>query len=143
MHRISLIAWLFMAIALLALSACGGGNAAATPTIDTAPIYTQIAGTALALQTQTVMAIPTATNTPKVSPTPKATNIPLTTETPPPGTATATRVTLKTPLATSQESCDNMQYIADVTYQDGYVAVPGEYMIKTWTVKNSWPMLME
>jgi hypothetical protein len=139
MQRISLIAWLFIAIALLALSACGGGNAAATPTIDTAPIYTQIAGTALALQTQTVMAIPTATNTPKVSPTPKATNIPLTTETPPPGTATATRVTLKTPLATSQESCDNMQYIADVTYQDGYVAVPGEYMIKTWTVKNLGP----
>jgi hypothetical protein len=139
MQRITIISWLFIAITLLALSACGGGSVAATPTIDTAPVYTQIAATALSLQTQTAQAIPIATNTPKVSPTPKATNIPLITATPPPGTPTATRLALKTPLTTSQASCDNMQYIADVTYQDGYVAAPGEYMIKTWTVKNLGP----
>ncbi len=32
-----------------------------------------------------------------------------------------------------------MQYVADVTIPDGYVAVPGEVMIKTWTVKNLGP----
>ena len=139
MQRIRIIPWLLLAVSLPVLSACGGVSGGATPTIDTAPVYTQIAATALALQAQTAIAVPTATNTPKVSPTPKATNISLATETPLAGTATATRVALKTPLATSQASCDNMQYVADVTYQDGYVAAPGEYMIKTWTVKNLGP----
>jgi hypothetical protein len=32
-----------------------------------------------------------------------------------------------------------MQYIADVSIPDGYAAAPGEYLIKTWTVKNLGP----
>ena len=138
MKHIAKISGLLAALSLLALSACGGGPAA-TATVDTAPIYTQIASTALALQTQTVLAKPTSTNTPEVSATPEATNTPLITDTPQPGTPSVTATVLKTPKATSQASCDNLQYIADVTIPDGYAAVPGEDMIKTWTVKNLGP----
>ena len=143
MKRFTKISWLLIALILLGLSACGGGSTAATPTVDTAAVFTQIAATALALQTQTVLAMPTATSTPQVSPTTQTTNTPLITNTPLPGTASAsasaTPSTLKTPLATSQKSCDNMKYIADATIPDGYVAAPGEVLNKTWTVQNLGP----
>jgi hypothetical protein len=139
MKQLSEISRLLIALCLLGLSACGGG-AASTATVDTAPIYTQLASTALALQTQTVLARPTATITPQASSTPEATNPPASTDTPLPGTTpSATLPALKTPKNTSQASCDNMEYVTDVTYPDGYVAAPGEYMIKTWTVKNLGP----
>ena len=141
MKRFTKISWLLIALTLLGLSACGGGSPAATPTVDTAPIFTQIASTALALQTQTVLAMPTATSTPQISPTPQKTNTPLITDTPLPGTvsASATPLPLNTPLATSQASCDNMVGVADVTIPDGYNAAPGEMMKKTWKVKNLGP----
>jgi hypothetical protein len=139
MKHITKISWLLIAFSLFGLSACGGGSAAATPTVDTIPIYTQIASTALALQTQTVLAMPTSTNTPQISSTPEETNTPLITDTPLPSKASATPLTLTTPLATSPASCDNMVGVADVTIPDGYVAAPGEVMKKTWTVKNLGP----
>jgi predicted small lipoprotein YifL len=139
MKRLTKISWLLIAITLLALSACGGGGAAATPTVDTAPIYTQIASTALAMQAQTALAVPKATDTPPASSTPEAAQTPLITDTPLPGTPSATPLALKTLKTTSQASCDNMEYVGDVTYPDGYVAYPGENMIKTWTVKNLGP----
>jgi len=145
MKRLKKIAWLLIALPLLGLSACGGGSAAATPTVDSAPVFTQIASTALALQTQTVLAMPTATSTPQVSPASETTNTPLITDTPLPGAsstlapATATPLSLNTPLATTQASCDNMAYVADVTIPDGYVAARGETMKKTWTLKNLGP----
>jgi hypothetical protein len=85
--------WLLMAFLLLALPACGGGNLAAVPTVDTAPIFTQVAVTAWAFQTQTAQAVPSATNTAEVSPTPEPTNTPQITNTPlktapPPPTST-------------------------------------------------------
>ena len=145
MKRLTKISWLLLALTLLGLSACGGGSTAATPTVDSAPVFTQIASTALALQTQTVLAMPTATSTPQVPPTPETTNTPLITDTPlpvatsAPAPATATPLALNTPLATSQASCDNMAYVADVTIPDGYVAAHGENMKKTWRVKNLGP----
>jgi hypothetical protein len=139
MKHLAKISWLVTAFALVGLSACGGGGAAATPTVDTGPIFTQIASTALVLQTQTALVMPTATFTPQVSPTAQATNTPLITDTPLPGTPSATPLTLNTPRATSQASNDNMAYVADLTIPDGYVAAPGETMVKTWTVKNLGP----
>ena len=132
------ISGLLIAFSLLALSACGGG-VASTATVEAAPIYTQIALTALALQTQTLMAMPPTTNTLPASLNPKTTNTPLITDTPLPGIPPATTLALKTPLATSQASCDNMTYVADVTIPDGYTAAPGELMYKTWSVKNLGP----
>ena len=127
-----------MAFCLFALSACGGA-AAGAPTVDTAPIFTKIASTALAYQTQTALVVPTATHTPQASPTLEATNTPLITDTPMPGTPSVTALALKTPRVTSQASCDNMEYVTDVNYPDGYVAAPGEVMDKTWEVLNPGP----
>jgi hypothetical protein len=96
MKRFTKISWLFMAFGLLALSACGGGTPAA-PTVDTAAIFTQVAGTAWAFQTQTAQAVPTATSTPMATPTQEATHTPIIiiTETPlPSSTPTATKVVL-------------------------------------------------
>ena len=145
MNHLRLKPWFLMALLLVGLSACGGGSAPVSPTENSVPIFTQIASTALALQTQTALAMPTATSTPQVSPTPKTTNTPLITATPLPGTASApapgsaTPLSVKTPLATAQASCDNMAYVADVTIPDGSVAAAGETMKKTWTVKNLGP----
>ena len=143
MKRLTKLSWLLMTLTLLGLSACGGGSASATPTVDSAPVFTQIAATALALQTQTVLAMPAATSTPQVSPTPQITNTPLNPATPLSGTpsVSATPLVLNTPLATSQTSCDNMKYIADATIPDGYVAAHGEVMKKTWTVQNLGPCI--
>jgi hypothetical protein len=141
MKRLSKISCLLIALTLLGLSACGGGSPASTPTVDSASIFTQIASTALALQTQTVLAMPTATSTPQVTLIAQTTNNPLITATPLPGMgpASATPLALTTPLASSQTSCDNMKYIADVTIPDGYVAAQGEVLKKTWTVQNLGP----
>jgi hypothetical protein len=143
------ISRLLIALSLLGMSACAGG-AAGTATVDTAPIYTQIASTALALQTQTVLARPSPTNTPVVSPTLEASATHQTsdtaaanTDTPQPGAPTSTLVSLKTPLATSQAACDNMEFVTDVTIQDGYSAAPGELMLKTWRVKNLGPCVWD
>jgi hypothetical protein len=88
------IYWFFMAFTLLALSACGSGGVTAMPTVDTAPIFTQIASTAVALQTQVALAaVPPVSNTPEASPTPEATNTPVLTDTPlPSSTPTATQI---------------------------------------------------
>lgn len=129
MKVVSKISWLLIAITLLGLSACGGP----TPTVDTGPIYTQIASTALALQTLTAEFMPTATNTLQPSPTLEATVTPLITSTPVSSTPAAP------PKATSQASCDNSEYVADVSIPDGYLALPGEIMTKTWSLKNLGP----
>ena len=139
MKRLSKIIWLLIAFTILGVSACGGGTAVAKPTDDSAAVFTQIASTALALQTQTILSMPTATSTPQMPPTAQSTNTPLITDTPLPGTASATPLALNTPLATNQTSCDNMAYVADVTIPDGYVAARGESMKKTWTLKNLGP----
>jgi len=141
MKNATKLSWLLLVLALLALPACGSGSSAgATPTVDTGPIFTQLASTAMALQTQTVMAAPAATDTPQASPTSKATNTPLVANTPLPGPPSVTQPAAKTPLATlSGSTCDNMAYVADATIPDGYVAMPGEIMDKTWTVKNLGP----
>jgi hypothetical protein len=139
MKGFSKIAWLLCSLPLLALSACGGGKPAATPTVDTALVFTQIASTALAYQTQTMQAIPTNTSAPQASPTPEATHTPLITDTPQAGTPTVMPQATKASNPTLQASCDNMAYVADVTIPDGYQAAPGEYMQKTWKVKNLGP----
>jgi hypothetical protein len=139
MKRLGKIIWLLIAFIILGVSGCGGGTAVAQPTDDSAAIFTQIASTALALQTQTILSMPTATSTPQVPPTAQSTNTPLITNTPLPGTPSTTPPAANTPLATNQTSCDNMAYVADVTIPDGYVAARGETMKKTWTLKNLGP----
>jgi hypothetical protein len=138
LKRLSRIYGLITAFSLLALSACGSGPIA-TATVDTASIYTQIASTALALQTQTALAKPTATNTPQASSTPHPTNTLQASDTPLPSTPPAISLASKTPKPITQTSCDNMLGVADVTIPDGYIAAPGEVMDKTWSIKNLGP----
>jgi hypothetical protein len=139
MYRLKELSGFLMAFCLLALSACGGG-AATTPTVDTASIYTQIASTALALQTQTALVVPTVTDTPQASPTLEAINTAPITETPLPGTPSATAVAANTPKATSQASCDNVDpNIIDVTVPDNTEYSPGDSFLKTWGFKNLGP----
>ena len=86
MKRLTKISWLLMALSLLALTACGG-EAPAVPTVDTAPLFTQVAGTAEALQTQIAQVAMTETSLAVVptevpaTPTPQPTNTPLPTNT--------------------------------------------------------------
>jgi hypothetical protein len=84
------IFWLLMVFFLLALPACGSAGLAGEPTVDTAPIFTQVALTAVAMQTQVALAaVPPVSNTPvatlpEATATPEATPTPLPTDTPPP-----------------------------------------------------------
>jgi len=129
------------AILLLILSACGGQ---AQSTQNTSAAYTQIAVTALYMQTQTAQAAsltPSITNTPQVSPTPEASNTPLLTDTPLPGTPSVTPLSLSSPtsILSQQDSCDNAAYVADVNFPDGSEVFPGGPFTKTWRVKNTGP----
>ena len=142
MKYLTKISWLLIAFALLTLAACGGGTSV-TPTVDSAPVFTQIAQTALAMQTGTALAVPptpTATNTPETKLTPETTNTPLITDTPLPGTPSATPLVLNTPKATSQQACDNLDpNIIDVTVIDNTEISPGASFVKTWGLKNLGP----
>jgi hypothetical protein len=142
MSRFSKIIWLLMAFLLVSLTACGGGSQA-SPTTDPAMVYTQAFETAVAGLTQTAQAAPPATNTvaPVNTAAPEPTHTPLVTSanTPLPGAATATQFTLGTPKPTTQTSCNNLGFVADVTYPDDTIVAPGESIVKTWTVKNLGP----
>jgi hypothetical protein len=141
MKYLTKISWLLIAFALLTLAACSGGTSV-TPTVDSAPVFTQIALTALAMQTETALAVPptpTVTNTPEAELTPKVTNTPLITDTPLPGTPSVTPLVLNTPKATTQQACDNMEGVADVTYPDGTEVPAGASFTKTWRIKNLGP----
>jgi hypothetical protein len=98
------IAWLLMAFPLLVMSACNGTSPTVAPTIDTAPIFTQVAVTAWALQTQTAQAaptqaMPTVANTPQPTPIPQATDTLQSTPTPlPTSISTATLAVVNDPI---------------------------------------------
>jgi hypothetical protein len=128
------ISWLTLACLLLALTACGGGIGA-TPTVDTAPIYTQIAATSLFLQTQTALAAsltPSMTKTPLMTATPEFTNTPLITDTP-------LGLSSPTSALNQQNSCDSAQFVTDVNYPDNAEVPAGSGLTKTWRLKNLGP----
>jgi len=125
--------WTVPVIMIFVLSACGG-NSAATQTANVDAIYTQAAGTVSAKLTQTASMF---TNTPFVSPTATilaATQTPLITNTP---EFTNTPLVIGTKVPTTQASCDNMIYVADVTIPDGSQVAPGSKFVKTWHVRNN------
>jgi hypothetical protein len=143
MKRFSKLSWLLIALLLPVLAACGGGGTAATPTTDTGPVFTQIAETALAMQTQTAAAVsltPTFTNTPAVTPTLQTSNTPLITNTPLPGeAATATPLVLATAVRTQSAACDNFANVVDVTVPDNTEITAGTSFVKTWAFTNAGP----
>lgn len=138
MSRFSKLIWLLMAFIIVGLSACGGG----APTTDPSLAYTQIWLTVEVAQTQTALAsspTPSATITPAVSPTPKITNTPLLTNTPLTAIPSATHFSISTPSGSKPASCDNANFVKDVTIQDGEEVAAGTTFIKTWRFKNLGP----
>jgi hypothetical protein len=141
MEHLKRHAWLPLVLTLVLLAACGG-SPVPTATADSGPVFTQIAMTALAYQTQTALAAPTETQTPQASPTLEATNTPLMTETPQGGAPTNTPLVLATATTGSLQnasSCDNSAYVADVNFPDGSEVVAGTPFTKTWRIKNTGP----
>jgi len=128
--------WITSTALLLVLSACGGKNS--TPdTASVDAIYTQAAATVGAKLTQTASMF---TNTPQASPTTNELTIPSITPTPliaNTSEVTGTPFLIKTQVPPTQDSCDNMAYVADVTIPDDSTVAPGSKFIKTWKVRNN------
>ena len=126
-HNTRSLLLLVAAAATLLLSACGAGNADATPTMSVDAIYTAAYHTLVAQQaTQLALTPPTSTASPVPSPTvapPTAATI-----LPPAGSTAATG---------GAPACDNSVFVNDVTIPDGTVLSPGKNFVKTWTLMNS------
>jgi hypothetical protein len=145
MSRITKFAWLFTAAIMLSLTACGTG-ATPAPTIDPGAVYTAAVETAYSQLTLTALSV---TNTPEATPilptetlevtnTPLATGVPINTA--PALTALPTNTPFSlTPIAPTQQSCDNFLFIGDVTVPDGSHLNPDEVFDKTWKVQNTGP----
>lgn len=107
-------------LASLMLSACGAGEAEATPTLSVEQIQTAAVATFAAGLTQTAFAMPTETPTP---------------------TATSTQFPTNTPGApgglSPTASCYGLVYIRDVTIPDNTPMTPGQAFDKTWLVQNT------
>ena len=131
------IRWTSLAGAILAgslfISACGSGNAQATPTLITELIQTQAVATFAVGQTQTALALPTGTPTPTHTPT--ATPSPTSLQGPPTAASVGIAPT---------SSCYGMAYVSDVTVPDNTTMAAGQKFTKTWRVRNNgscaWPV---
>jgi hypothetical protein len=127
MRRRKKLGWL-VGVAILAL-VLGSCAPQATPTpVDEGPIRTSAVSTFVAELTQTAEAL-AALATPTFTPEP-ATSTPA-------ATAATPTVGAGVTGTAAVASCDNSQYVSDVTVPDGTVMQPGEKFTKTWNVKNS------
>jgi hypothetical protein len=123
---------------LLALVACAGG----TPTTDPAQAITEVWETVQVAQTMTALSsspTPSATITSTVSPTLLVTNTPLITSTPLSVVPSATAYTIPTQGGLQSGSCDNADFIDDITIPDGATVTAGSEFVKTWRFKNLGP----
>ena len=109
------------------LSACGSGQADATPTMSVSAIYTAAYFTFEAKQATQLALTPPSTPTLLPSPTllPPATLASL-----PFGTAT-------TSIGGGAALCDNSAFIKDVTIPDGTILDPSKNFVKTWALMNN------
>jgi len=115
---------------ILFLTACGGSDADATPTLSPEQVQTQAVETFSAALTQTALAAPT--QTPAYTPTTLPTFAPV---------ATSDIITLPAvtqPAAVSPTaSCYQLRFVSDVTIPDNTQMTPGQTFTKTWKVKNT------
>jgi len=141
MSRLGKAIWFWTALLLLATSACGKGTPAPT-VVSPEVFFTQAAETVVVQLTLTALAVPptpTVTDTPLVNDTPQATNTPLLSPTPLPGVPSPTLLGFATLPGPAQNSCDNFQFVTDVTYPDGMSVPAGSSFVKTWRVTNLGP----
>jgi hypothetical protein len=147
-------------IATLTLAACNVGSPPA-PTADVNAINTAALATAMAQissqQTQTALAVPSATPLPTDTPLPVNTGVLSTSAAASPTGGALPTLSFNTtpnttplagftpigspaaPVATTSlgDACNNLLYVADVTVQDGTVFDGGEDFEKIWRVQNT------
>lgn len=115
-------------VLMLTLSACGGADANATPTLSVDAIFTAAFQTLSAQQaTQLALTPPTATPSPSPSPT----------LAPPPTQSTGLLFGSPTTSSGGAQTCDNAVYVKDVTIPDKTVMDPGKKFVKTWALQNN------
>ena len=119
----------FAVVLMLALSACGAGNANATPTLSVDAIFTAAFQT-LSAQQATQLALTPPTDTPLPTALPSLTPLP----TQPGGLLFVTSTNSSGVVGTS---CNKAAYVNDVTIPDGTVIEPGKSFVKTWTLLNN------
>lgn len=131
MQKKKLVIVLTLLIALV-MSACGGSNADATPTVSVELIRTQAVLTYQAQLTQTALANPTATPSPTESPTPA-----ITFSAPTIGSPAAIGTTPAVIGGGASSACYGLAFVRDVTIPDGTQVTPGQSFTKTWLVSNT------
>jgi hypothetical protein len=131
--------FLFIAGALLLLTACNFPGSSSEPTVNPDLVRTSAAQTLVVEQTQVaagtpivlpsstspVVILPTNTSLPPTN-TSVPTNTPLPTNTPIPPTATAIPI-----------PCDRASFVKDVTIPDNTEIAAGSTFVKTWRLKNT------
>jgi len=128
--QIKRIMILLTLIGALVLSACGGSDAEATPTLSVDQVQTLAVMTYQAQLTQTALAMPTNTPLPTNTPIPVVTFAS-------PETSASPIVTSTTAAGGQSASCYGLTFVNDVTIPDGTDMTPGQSFTKTWLVTNS------
>lgn len=119
-------------IGILTITACGAGDAEATPTLNANQLQTQAVETFSAGLTQTALAAP-PTQTPFPTLTASPTFAPFATPT------AGTPIAFPTSAggSSSQTACYGLTFVSDVTIPDNTQMTPGQTFTKTWKVLNS------
>lgn len=117
-------------LGVFALSACGGSDADATPTLSVEQIQTLAVMTYQAQLTQTALVLPTDT------PVPTNTPVPVPTFAAPTGSS-GVLATSTTSGSGQPSACYGLTFVDDVTIPDGTKMTPGQSFTKTWKVLNS------
>ena len=114
-------------VLMLTLSACGAGNADATPTLSVDAIFTAAFQT-LSAQQATQLALTPPTETPSPTPLPTLTPLP---------TQSTILASPTTPPGGGAQACNNAAFVNDVTIPDGTEIKSGKSFVKTWTLLNN------
>jgi len=130
MKRRKLIIMLTL-LAALVLSACGGSDAEATPTMSVEQIQTLAVMTYQAQLAQTAQALPT------ITPLPTETPIPVVTFASPETSSVVATNTTAASSGGSSAACYGLSFVSDVTIPDKTKVTPGQSFTKTWKVLNS------
>ena len=120
---------LILLAGILVLTACGGSDADATPTLSPEDVQTQAVETFFAALTQTALAAP-PTQTPFPTLTASATFAPF-------ATSAGTQPVVSQPTIGPTTSCYGLTFVSDVSIPDNTSMKPGETFTKTWKVFNS------
>ncbi len=124
---------LILIMAILITACNNRADQAALATAQVEMLFTSVAETANAMQTQTAFANPTAT--PSLTPTMTATPLPATNTPIPTLPAVATSAPVNTGGSTSS-ACDAAAFLSE-TIPDNTIFAPGATFTKTWTIQNT------